>query len=96
MGATPAKTDLDQAYRDLVSDFLTQVMKRNQLNLTELGRALRRDRATASRYVSGKVRTPLHQLTLLQRPYRETVPREIEDAYWASEGQPEPVTRKVG
>lgn len=96
MGANTPRTELDKAYRDLVAAFLEEIMARRQLNITEIANALGKDRATASRYLSKKVRAPLQTLQFLYRTIREHVPRDVEDAFWASEGQPETTIRKTG
>jgi len=96
MGANVPKSELDRRYRALVSAWLQEIMERRGWNKTHLGEALGRDRATASRYLSGKVRAPLQQLTYLDRQFRERVPREVEDAFWASEGIPEALGTKAG
>lgn len=85
MGATTPKTELDQRYRSLVGAWLTSVMARHELSITELGEHLGKDRATASRYLSGKVRPPLHALQYLYRTIREPLPYEIEEAFFASD-----------
>lgn len=96
MGENTPKTELDQAYRKLVTAFLEEIMERRKINKTELAAALGVDRTVGSRYLSGKVRTPLHSLQFLDRTIRERVTREVEEAFWASKGTPETSTRKTG
>lgn len=96
MGENSPKTDRDQAYRKLVTAFLEDVMVRKKLNKSELANALGVDRTVASRYLSGKVRAPLQRLNFLDRTIRERVTREVEEAFWASEGSTEDTIRKMG
>lgn len=93
MGANTPKTELDQAYRKLVTAFLSEIMERKKLNKTALAEALNVDRSVASRYLSGTVRAPLQRLNYLDRSLRERVTREVEEAFWASE---ETTIRKAG
>lgn len=96
MGANTPKSTRDQAYRTLVTAFLKEVMERHDLNKSELANALGVDRASASRYLSGKVRAPLQRLSFLYRTVREHVPRDVEEAFWDSEAQQEATIRKAG
>lgn len=95
MGANTPKTELDREYRRLVSEFLETIRTRHGLNKTELGERLGKDRASASRYLAGKQRAPLHVLQFLFRTLRESVPHEVEEAFWASEPQSDRGPRKT-
>lgn len=97
MGENTPKSDLDQTYRELVADYLREIMERRGLNKGQLATALGVDRTVASRYLSCKVRAPLQRLSFLDRTIRERVSREVEEAFWASEGAPPPTpARRTG
>ena len=96
MGANTPKSELDQAYRDMVTAWLESVMARHELNLTTLGKALGKDRASASRYLSGKVRAPLQALGRLYHTIKEPLPMTIEAAFYASElGAEAPIQKRA-
>lgn len=95
MGTSTPKSELDRTYRGLVTKFLEEVQARHDLNKTELGDALGKDRASASRYLSGAVRAPLQVLQFLYQTVREPVPHEIDAAWWALQRAPKKASRKA-
>lgn len=94
MGATRARSELDLEYRALVSRWLAGLWAKHKIkNQVQLGKLLKVDRATASRYLSGDTRAPLQRLMLLERTIGEGVPEAIVEAFYALDeaGSPEAV-----
>lgn len=86
MGATRPRTELDMEYRDMVARWLADLWRRHKLkNQDQLAKALGVDRTTANRYLKKATRAPLQRLGYIERTLGEGVPKEITDAFWASE-----------
>ena len=88
MGSNAPKSALDREYRALAARFLETLMDRHKLNKGKIAEALGVDRSVASRYLSRAVRPPLQRLAYLERTLGETVPPEISEAFWLSDGSP--------
>ena len=86
MGASKPKTELDEEYRQLVSQFLERTAAEKKWSQEVLGKAMGISRSMANRYLGGTVQAPLQNLLLLEQTSDVVVPRAIRAAFNALSG----------